>query len=165
MKRYLYFLIIALGLQSAIAQTTTPAPAGVKLTPEWLPSTVILSRFSKDYPNIKPVWTSYEDGSCSAEYRVEETNMGRMVRYDKTGKLLSVENELHNDAYPTSIGKYYVKKYPREKYIIWSHQDAAGNMTYYANREEETVWFDRNGKFIPSKTKRVGPSKMAVADR
>jgi hypothetical protein len=163
MKRYLYILFVVLGLQALPAQTTTPEPTGVKLTPEWLPSTVILSKFSTDYPNVKPVWTSYEDGSCSAEYRLEETNMGRIVRYDKTGKLLSLENELRNDAYPTSIGRYYVKKYPHEKYIIWSYEDAAGNKSYYANREQETVWFDRNGKFMPSKTTRVGPSKMAVA--
>ncbi len=143
MKTLLFFCLCLAG--QLVAQTTTVAPTGVKLTPGVQPPSVVLSRFAAGYPNINPVWTLNED-IYSAEYRVEDTNMGRMVNYDREGNLLSIDNELHNDAYPASIGKYYIKKYPHEKYAIWLHEEAAGGKSYFAPRAEGRVWFDAGGK-------------------
>ena len=145
MKQFILFCLLALARFSF--SQTPPEPTLVKFTPP----TIVDARFLTDYPNIKPDWTQ-EDDVYSAEYRVEESNMGRIVRYDKNGNRLSVENELHNDNYPVSIATYYVKTYPREKYAVWSYEDAKGNKTYYATRGEEKIWFDISGKRLVSKT-------------
>lgn len=145
MKHVLLFTLL-LFAQMQFSQTP-PEPTLVK----FVPPTIVNARFLADYPNVKPDWRQDGEVYC-AEYRVEESNMGRIVRYDKNGNKLSVENELHNDAYPVSIATYYVKTYPRERYAVWSYEDSKSNKTYYATRGEEKVWFDKNGKRLSAAT-------------
>lgn len=148
MKPLFITLLVVLVLNSN-GQTTTAQPTGVKLTPNVQPSAIILNKFSAAYPNISPQWTLNES-IYSAEYRDPNTNMGRVVSYDTQGNITSIENELANDAYPTSIGQYYVKKYPGERYSTWSWEDGMGNKMYYILRGEQAVWFSTEGKVIPN---------------
>lgn len=144
MKHLLLLFLLTVAADSF--SQTPPEPTLVKFSP---PS-IVNTRFLADYPNVKADWT--QDGDIySAEYRVEESNMGRIVRYDKNGNKLSVENELHNDSYPVSIATYYVKTYPREKYAVWSYEETKGSKTYYATRGEEKIWFDKNGRRMSGK--------------
>ena len=129
-------------------------PTGVKLTPAVEPSSIILSKFSYDNPNIRPVWSREDDNVYAALYRDETTNLGKIIRYDMNGNVLSRQNEMENNTYPVAISKYYLKRYPGEKYAVWSYE-SNGNKTYYINREEETVWFNSTGKYAREVKKEV----------
>lgn len=148
MKRL--FILLSLGATLSLAsQTTTAQPTGVKLTPNVQPNTIVLNKFSAAYPNISPAWALHET-IYSAEYRSPDTNLGRVVSYDLQGNIVSIENELNSDAYPEGIGRYYTKKYPREKYTVWSWEDGMGDKMYYILRGEESIWFSTEGKLIPN---------------
>lgn len=148
MKKLFILLLAGIGLQAS-CQTTTAQPTGVKLSPNVQPTTIVLNKFSAAYPNVSPAW-ALQDEIYSAEYRDANTNMERVVSYDKQGNVFSIENELHNDAYPASIATYFIKKYPGEKFTTWSYEDGMGNKMYYILRGEESVWFSNEGKFIPN---------------
>lgn len=148
MKTLLLLLTLNMAIQLH-SQTTTAQPTGVQLTPNVQPPAIVLNNFSAAYPNVNPEW-GLQDDIYSADYRDVTTNMGRVISYDKLGNITSIENELANDAYPQSIGNYFVKKYPGEKYKVWSYEDGMGNKMYYILRGEQSIWFSSEGKFIPN---------------
>lgn len=149
MKR-LFLALLGFGATlSVVAQTTTAQPTGVKLSPNVQPNTIVLNQFAAAYPNISPAWSLHEN-VYSAEYRNPDTNLGRVVSYDLQGSLVSIENELNSEGYPVAVGQYYAKKYPREKYEVWSWEDGMGNKMYYILRGEESIWFSTEGKLIPN---------------
>jgi hypothetical protein len=145
-------IVLLLALSSALqmqSQTTTAQPTGVQLTPNVQPPGLVLTNFNAAYANVSPKWM-LQDEIYSAEYRDVNSNMGRVVSYDKLGNIVAIENELTNDAYPQPIGTYFVKKYPGEKYNTWSYEDGMGNKMYYILRGEQSIWFSSEGKFIPN---------------
>ena len=136
-----FFALNSLSSQTMPASTNVQAPSGVS------------TRFSNDYPNMQPTWTM--DGS---NYRADYTDgsLNRSVIYDPSGKMMSKEEMLGNGTYPSTIGDYYTKNYPNEKYEVWSSTDPSGDMSYYTKRNSETVWFDKSGKYKKTtKTKTV----------
>ena len=149
-----YLLVFGLLLLAPLlrAQTTTIEPTGVKFTSNnvEVPS-VVVSRFNTGYPNVNPSW-SFQDEVYMAQYRENDTFMKHVVTYDSNGNLISAATELTNDNYPVAISNYYAKKYPQEKYVVWSYEDASGNKKYSVKRDQQALWFDRNGKYIPDHT-------------
>jgi hypothetical protein len=164
MKKLILFACVA-ALNTAYAQTTTPTTgnsngstsnsgnsngntstsgnANVN-TP-----TGVLNSYNRDYPNTNATWTM--DGN---NYRADYSNngMNQAAIYDRNGNRLSSERQLSQGSYPSAISDYYTSNYPNEQYNVWSSQDKAGNTTYYVKRNEEMVWFDKNGKY-KNKTK------------
>ncbi len=81
-----------------------------------------------------------------------ESKLGRVLVYDKKGNVVRSENEVDSTGYPTAIGDYYSDNYPGETFQVWSTDDKTGGKTlYFSNRNEETIWFDQQGKVVPSK--------------
>jgi hypothetical protein len=149
MKKFIVCASFLLALSSLSAQTTNAMPASTNVQP---PSGVS-TRFNNDYPNMQPTWTM--DGS---NYRADyaDGSNSRSVIYDPKGKMMSREEMLSNGTYPSTIGDYYTKTYPNEKYEVWSSTDTEGNMTYYTKRNSETVLFDKSGNYKKTtKTKTV----------
>ncbi|MEO6305938.1 MAG: hypothetical protein ABIP51_22520 [Bacteroidia bacterium] len=113
---------------------------------------IITNHFDIDYPNNTAIW--YKDGSnYRAEYSDSKSNIGRSATYDKNGVRIGTEEQLSSGNYPTEISDYYTKKYPNEEYQVWSSKDGMGNTTYYTTHNNETLWYDKAGKFT-SKTKK-----------
>ena len=128
MKKIILGVSFLFALSGLSAQT--PASTNVQA-----PSAVA-TRFSNDYPNRNATWTM--DGS---NYRADymEGSVNKSVIYDPKGKMLSREEMLANGSYPSTIGDYYTKNYPNEKYQVWSSTNADGDMSYYTKRNSETV--------------------------
>jgi len=144
MKTLLFILLSFSNLlfpQSGDITTATTSSSSV-------PPKIVMTAFTGSNPNVKPAWTFSDDNTYSAAFTDEATNMGRIIIYDSRGNLIAVENELHNSAYPAAIATYFIKTYPKEKYKVWSFYDTNDRKTYFINREQETVWFDRDGKFV-----------------
>ncbi len=107
-----------------------------------------MTGFSGSNPHVNALWIANDDNTYSAEFRDENTKMGRIIIYDNRGNLLAVQNELHDGAYPVAIEIFYAKNYPQEKFTVWSHYDDSDHKTYFINREQEALWFDRDGRFV-----------------
>ena len=149
MKKLILFAALLACATEFTAQTNTAMPASTNVQ---APASVS-TRFNNDYPGMQPAWTM--DG---ANYRADYLDGGinRSVIYDPKGKMLSKEEQLGNGTYPSTIGDYYTKKYPGEKYQVWSSTNPNGERTYYTKRNSETVWFDKDGKYKTTmKTKTV----------
>lgn len=149
MKKIILSCSLFFALFSASAQSNTGMSPSTNVQ---TPSTVT-TRFSNDYPGMDATWSM--DGS---NYRADYTDgaINRSVIYDQKGKMLSREEQMRSNTYPSSIGDYYTKNYPNEKYDVWSSTDPDGTTTYYTKRNSETIWFDKSGKYkSTTKTKNV----------
>lgn len=154
MKKLIFSAVAALCISVATAQTTTPnAPPTTPAVPGNIqtPNTVT-DQFRIDYPNTNPTWTM-DGNNYRGEYADPATNMRHSVIYDKNGKMLSREELINRKDYPAGINAYYAEKYPNENYEVWSSTDASGNRSYYTKRNDETIRFDKDGKYKPSKSK------------
>ncbi len=152
MKKTILMVAAVFSIQLATAQTNTATPDNTMASSMQTP-TLITNHFNVDYPNNNVTW--YQDGSnYRGEFIDSKTNMGRVAIYDKNGVRIGTEEQLTTGAYPTTISDYYTKKYPNESgYEVWSTNDGLGNTTYYTNRNSETIWFDKSGKY-KSKSKK-----------
>ena len=144
MKTHLFLLLSV--ITGLLFPQNVNDPAGFAGTSIQPPS-IVMTTFSKSYQNVKALWTLNDDNTFYATFYDETSNMGRIIIYDINGNLVAVENELHNNGYPVAIAAYYIKNYPKEKFVVWSYYDTNDHKTYFVNREPETVWFDRDGKF------------------
>jgi hypothetical protein len=161
MKRTILIAFAAIGLNAAIAQTNTPVGRDLNGVD---PPAVVTNKFQTDYPNINADWRMDED-NYAAEYRDPATNMGRILVYDRNANLIRTDNEM-KEGYPDMIGNYYTKTYPNEDYKVWSSKDGKGNITYYSNRNDDVLWFDKNGKYTKTKPgNRVKKSKNATRNK
>jgi hypothetical protein len=159
MKKIILMAVAVLGIKTATSQTNTATPDNIGVNNEvnsgvQTPS-LITNHFNVDYPNNTATW--YQDGSnYRGEYIDSKTNVGRSVIYDKNGVRIGTEEQLSTGAYPSAISEYYTKKYPNEPdYQIWSSNDGLGNTMYYTNRNSETLWFDKTGKYKNKTKKKV----------
>ena len=146
MKNLILSVAAALCVFTMTAQTptnpqTAPTTPGNIQTPN-----TVSDQFRIDYPNTNANWTM--DGTnYRGEYLDPATNMRHSVIYDKNGKMISREELINRKDYPAGINAYYAEKYPTENYEVWSSTDASGNRTYYTNRNNEKLLFDKNGKY------------------
>ncbi|HOZ87465.1 MAG TPA: hypothetical protein PL029_06895 [Bacteroidia bacterium] len=143
-------LYIFLVLTTATFAQSAADPTGLNQAVQ--PPAIVMTNFTANY-HTKAIWTANEDNTFNGSYTDESTNMGRVIIYDQRGNLIAVQNELHNNAYPAAIATWYIKNYPREKFVIWSNYDTNDTKTYFANRAQETIWFDRNGTYTHSAKK------------
>lgn len=157
MKRFGILFAFLVSLQFCLAQT-----GGKEENPHLEPSqvpAVVIQKFDTDHPGITPVWKA--DGeNYKASFNDPVSKLGRMIVYDKQGKVLRTENEVDNATYPKPIGEYYEKNYPGEKYQVWSSEDLeSGQMLYYSGRNMETIWFDKDGARVPERKAKNNESK------
>ncbi|MBA3683297.1 MAG: hypothetical protein H0W73_19340 [Bacteroidetes bacterium] len=163
MKKVILMAVAVLSIKTASAQTNTATPDNTGVNTQMntgvqTPS-LITNHFNVDYPNNTATW--YQDGSnYRGEYMDSKTNTGRVAIYDKNGVRIGTEEQLSNGTYPSTISEYYTKKYPNETdYQVWSTNDGLGNTTYYTNRNSETYWFDKTGKYKNKTKKRTYNNK------
>ncbi|MES2681400.1 MAG: hypothetical protein V4635_16005 [Bacteroidota bacterium] len=142
MKTTLLYILLVLTTATFAQSAADP----MELNQSVQPPTIVMTTFTSNY-HTRALWTANEDNTFNGSYVDESTNMGRVIIYDERGNLVAVENELHNNAYPVAIATWYIKNYPKEKFTIWSHYDTNDSKTYFANRSQETIWFDRNGTY------------------
>lgn len=150
MKR-IFFLSAFIWMMSALsAQTSNSNDAAQNLDPKLVPA-VAVQNFNAQFPSVTPAW--HLDGKdYRASYIDPQSKLGRIIVYDKDGQVVRSENEVDNTGYPSAIGDFYSDNYPGETYQVWSTDDKTGARTlYYSNRNEETLWFDKDGKTLPAK--------------
>jgi hypothetical protein len=120
------------------------------LDPKQLPA-VVTENFTRQFPNVTPIWRK-DGNNFKVSFVDPESKLGRVLVYDKKGNVVRSENEVDSTGYPTAIGDYYSDNYPGETFQVWSTDDKTGGKTlYFSNRNEETIWFDQQGKVVPSK--------------
>lgn len=130
--------------------------SGSEETESWnnvTPPSTVSDKFKSENPGMDAKWRM--DGeNYSGEYIDNSTNMGKNVVYDKNGNVVRTDIEMTADGmnYPNSIGDYHSKNFPNEGYKVWQTDDGKGNKWYYTKRKNETIWFDKDGKYYPGKT-------------
>lgn len=114
----------------------------------------VSEQFTREHPGITPSWKA--DGKLyKAYYTDSKTNMGQLVVYDDKGNVQRRESELDKLAYPSSINDYHSRNFPGESYKLWSVDDKTGVRTYYSERNQQLMWFDKNGNYVTPKEKNV----------
>jgi len=106
--------------------------------------TVVVVRFTTDYPQCTPVWAA-DDCYYRAEYFDKCNSTQRAIVYDRAGYIIHSDWKMTN-YYPTRINDYFAATYPGESFQVWSSLDDLGCQSYYIMRDSEKIWFDRNGK-------------------
>lgn len=130
--------------------------SGSEETENWntiTPPSTVNDKFNSEYPGMDVKW-SMDGENYSGEYMDHSTNLGRNVVYDKNGNIIRTDSELSSDGlnYPSSIGDYHNKNFPNEGYKVWQTDDGKGNKWFYTKRKNETIWFDKDGKYYPGKS-------------
>ncbi len=163
MKKQILILVTNLGVNVLLAQPNPTMQTGQTLPTDGTRTEKndvapvadtppeITKKFNTNYPNIDATW-QMDNNNYAANYKDEGTKMGRTIVYDKNGNIVRSDNEISNDVYPIGISDYYKKNYPNETYKVWSSQDNNGNKTYYSKSKTDVIWFDKNGKYIATKS-------------
>jgi hypothetical protein len=147
MKIYLVLTLTLLSYSFILSQTPVTAGREKDVSQKINPPKVVLDKFTQSYPDITPEW-KMDGKNFVANFVDPNTLKGISIVYDKDGNVIRKETELENSSYPQSINDYYIKKYPGEKYKTWSSVDNSGANTYFIKRENETIWFDKDGNFV-----------------
>lgn len=149
MKKLFVFCVLMLTLQFSFSQTGGKQE-NPNLDPAKVP-TAVVTKFTTDYPGVTAVWKA--DGeNFKASFNDPISKLGRMIVYDKDGKVIRKESEVDESVYPKQIGEFYNKNYPGEKYQVWSSEDSeSGQMLYYSGRNMEIMWFDKDGTKVPER--------------
>lgn len=152
MKSFLFFVLSLV----VFATPTFPQKQAKKsvdsAVPQAKPPQVVIDNFTKEYPDITPGWR-VDGENFIADFVDPNTLKGVRIVYDKDGRVIRRENELENASYPQSINDYFIKKYPGEKYRTWTSQDNAGVKRYFIMRQDETIYFDQEGKPVTASGK------------
>lgn len=147
------YLLFIIGLSTALK---SQLPLGVQLTADNPAPTIVMAKFNETYPDISPNWWRSGD-IYSATFIEAPSGVKRVVIYDSFGNLVRNDSQVGDKAYPAAITNHCRKKYPGEKYDIWSSEDNKGTKSYYLYRGKEIVWFDDQGnlksKPEPAKSK------------
>ncbi len=145
--KQLLFIALLICTMNSTAQIPVDAGQDKTIPAQVVPPQAIVDKFIKEYPGITPSWRM--DGkNFQAEFVNPTTFKGNVIVYDKDGNVIRRENEMENASYPPNINTYFIKKYPGEKFKTWTTQNENGEETYYIKRNNEIVWFDKNGNYI-----------------
>ncbi len=145
MKKLILILITLITVNNLFSQS--PANTGGIRPPD-----NVNDSFTKNHPNVVPNWS--KDGeNFRAIYEDPLTHKGVLIIYNKQADVIRSEFEIDNADQPKPISDYYNKNYPQEKYKTWSTQDHTGVKTYYIIRNNEVMYFDKDGNYTPSKNK------------
>lgn len=112
-----------------------------------MPPAVVSTRFTADYPGVQANWSRDHMNNYRAEYKDMGSNSSRSITYDKNGNMVSRDLELGDNDYPTGIKDYFSTNNLKDKHSVWSSEDKDGNKIYYSNYNNDTYWFDKNGKY------------------
>ena len=150
MKHFYLFILFLYTIGTVNAQASGNKTGNTSIDPKLVPASAI-QNFTTRFPNVSAAW--HMDGqNYRANYIDPESKLGCVVVYDKEGNVVRTENEVDSTGYPSSIGDYYSDNYPGETYQVWFTDDKTGAKTlYYTNRNDETIWFDNQGKPLPAK--------------
>lgn len=152
-------LVILVFVLATIATRAQDKTENRSLDPSLVP-VVVKTNFDKEHPGTSAIWKA--DGeNFKVSYNDPESKLGRIIIYDKEGKVVRIENEVDHMKYPNAIGEFYNKNYPGEKYQVWRAEDKAnGETNYYSGRNMEIIWFDKDGNKLPErKVKNVEKSR------
>ncbi|MBL7931307.1 MAG: hypothetical protein JNL60_05380 [Bacteroidia bacterium] len=136
--------IILLMLVSGLGKSQFPL--GVQLTADNPAPTIVMAKFNETYPDISPIWWRSGD-HYSATFIEAPSGIKRIMVYDSFGNLVRNDSQVGEKVYPAPIKQYCNKKYPGEKYDIWSSEDSKGKKSYFLSRGREIVWFDEQGNY------------------
>ena len=143
MRLLTIYLFFSIGISTGIK---AQFPLGVQLTADNPAPTIVMAKFNETYPDISPAWWKSGD-NYTATFVEAPSGTKRMMVYDSFGNLLRNDGQMGEKVYPVTIKKYCRKKYPDEKYDIWSSEDSKGKKSYFLLREKEIVWFDDQGNY------------------
>jgi hypothetical protein len=155
MRNFLFFALSILVLAGS-AQIPADAARGKSLPAQITPPPAIEEKFKNEHPSVTPTW-SMDGQNFKAEFIDPATFKGNSIVYDKEGNVMRRENEMENSSYPQGINDFYIKKYPGEKFKTWSSQDNSGERSYFIRRDNEIVWFDKEGNYIDPQKKESRP--------
>jgi hypothetical protein len=143
--QYALVLLISAGAQSQNLRARQNAMQ--KNIPEAVKET-----FSKENPDADAKW-KMEDTNYRAEF-LDASNIAHIRVYSKKGAMIYRDDVM--ESYPAPIHAYYASRYPGEGFAIWSRIDAKGNMSFYAYRNSDTLWFDKDGNYQSPKKNKSG---------
>jgi hypothetical protein len=127
------------------------------------PPVAVTNKFSAEHPGNKSVKWKIKGKYYVVGYADPKTELGHIIVYDKTGKIIQKENEVNNLLYPSAIYQYYTKQFPGEKaFKVWQTETEAGQNYFYIFRGKKTLWFDKEGNYLPAnKVKSSDPSSYS----
>lgn len=105
--------------------------------------------FLKENPDADATWKK-EDTNYRAQY-IDRLNLAHIRVYDKAGNMVYRDDVMEN--YPAPAHNFLTTKYPGEGFSLWSRIDNKGTLSYYTYRNSDTLWFDKDGKFVSPKKK------------
>lgn len=150
MKMYILFVCV-LAFHIVGAQQNAVLPTGVQVNPESIEvPDIVRNKFRSEHPNIKPAWQMIGDYYI-AEYTDETTEKQKLIAYDEDSNVMRRDVEVDDGYYPKAIKDYFSKHYPKEDYTVWFSEDRGGNKIYYVNLKSNTIWFDKDGRFLLTK--------------
>ncbi len=140
MKNWIVIVLSVLGATGAIAQESGE---GKKL----MVPIVVERKFLMEFPEARPQWKS--DGlRYTAQFINPLNNFGYILVYDGEGNVVRREKELEAQEYPALIHDYLNQKYPGEGMVVWSSVDSSGNQSFYASKNSDLIFFDKNGQVM-----------------
>ncbi len=155
MRNSIFFACFTCLVFTLNAQTNNTLPTSVQVTPLGVETpAIVTNRFNIDHSNNDVIWQK-EGDNYTATYTDPSTNNKCKMVYDEDGNMISKDKQTDNTVYPKTIGTYYTKHYPNENYTVWISEDKNGTKTYYTTRNSSTLWFDKNGKYITTKSKEI----------
>ncbi len=150
MKSRILLLSFVLCFNVLFSQKSTEPTSNPSLDPSLVPPAA-LNAFTSQNPGAAATWRKDGD-NFRVNYIDQESKLGRAIIYDKNGEVLRREDEVDKMTYPGAIGDYYQKHHPGETYQVWkSEEQANGKPVYFSSRNEETLWFDRDGNLLPAR--------------
>jgi len=145
MKKLILFAVLFLNVAvSSVAQEgKTPSGDNAPAATGQIPS-LVTERFSREFPGISGSWST--DGE---NYKVEfidpQSHLGHIIVYDRNGNVIRRESELDGPKNPGAINEYNKKNFPGEDLKTWAVEQKNGDKSYYTKRNEDIIWFNKEG--------------------
>lgn len=113
--------------------------------------TAIVNAFKKEFPNVRKVSWSDEDGDFEAEFKWKGTEAS--ATYDLSGHRKEIETEIKADELPSGVMDFITKNYSKQKVteiakIINDKDVVMFEVEISANGKSSDLLFDTSGKLI-----------------
>jgi len=144
MKKALLFAILLLSINFSIAQEGKTPADKTQASSGQVPN-VVIERFNREYPGVSGNW-SVDGENFKVQFTDPQSHLGHIIVYDSNGEVLRRESELDGPKNPNAINDYFKKNYPGEQLKTWQVEEKNGDVSYYANRKEEVLRFNKDGK-------------------
>ena len=108
----------------------------------------VKTAFKNSYGSEDVTWTR-KGNDYMATFKSKGTeSLETIVLYDARGGVVLKEREFLSNTGPVAISKYCGKHMLGKNCRAWEVESSNGNRSYFVVRDNEAIWFDRNGEQI-----------------